>query len=159
LGNTLVSLFSYVHGDISTKYIIGIPQGWSLGRGLVFFFWLLMGRTIPSPAIRVRNSKGFRSYVRVADRLRSADCQVAPLGVIDPLRNSPEILPGLLTYVPCVLELPPQVGVLGGVPPSMLAAAPSVGGLGGVPMVSPSPGTGCAVLMHIHGSMHETCTS
>jgi hypothetical protein len=78
LGNTLLSLFSYVHGDISTKYILGIPQGWSLGRGLVFFFWVWTGRTIPLPAIRVHTSKGFHLYVRVVDRLRSADCQVAP---------------------------------------------------------------------------------
>jgi hypothetical protein len=53
LGNTLVSLFSYVHGDISPKYILGIPQGWSLGRNPVFFFWTWMGGTIPSPAIHI----------------------------------------------------------------------------------------------------------
>jgi hypothetical protein len=76
------------------------------------------------------------------DRLGSADRQVAPSGVIDPLRTSPEILPSLLAYVSCVLELPPQVGVLGGVRPSVLAAALSGGVLGGVPVVSPSPGTG-----------------
>jgi hypothetical protein len=34
LGNTPVSLFSYVHGDISAKYILGISQGWSLGTHL-----------------------------------------------------------------------------------------------------------------------------
>ena len=43
---------------------------------------------------------------------------------IDPLRTSPEILPGLLAYVPCVLKLPPQVGVLGGLWLSALAAVP-----------------------------------
>jgi hypothetical protein len=110
LGNTLVSLFSYVHGDISPKYILGIPQGWSLGRGAVFFFWVWMGRTMSSPAINVLNPKGFRFYVRSVDRLCSADHQVAPSGVIDPLSTSPEILPGLLAYVSCILELPPQVG-------------------------------------------------
>jgi len=129
LGNTLVSSLSYVHGDISTKYILGIPQGWSLGRGPVFFFWVWTGRTILPPAVCVRDPKGFRLYIRGADRLRSADCQVTPSGVIDPLRTSPEIPPGLLAYVPCVLELPPQVGVLGGIPPSMPAAAPSGGGV------------------------------
>jgi len=65
-----------------------------------------------------------RHYVRSADRLGSADRQVAPSGVIDPLRTSPEILPGLLAYVSCMLELPPQVGVLGGVPLSTPAAIP-----------------------------------
>jgi len=110
LGNTLVSLFSYIHGDISPKYILGIPQGWSLGRGPVFFFWVWMGRTILSPVISVRNPKGFRFYVRSADRLCSADHQVAPSGVIDRLSTSPEVFPGLLAYVSCILELPPQVG-------------------------------------------------
>ena len=65
-----------------------------------------------------------RHYVRSADRLPSADRQVAPSGVIDPLRTSPEILLGLLAYVSCMLKLPPQVGVLGSVPPSTLAAIP-----------------------------------
>jgi hypothetical protein len=63
-------------------------------------------------------------YVRSTDYLGSADRQVAPSGVIDPLRTSPEILPGLLAYVSCMLELPPQVGVLGGIPPSASAAMP-----------------------------------
>jgi hypothetical protein len=72
----------------------------------------------------------------------SADHQVAPSGVIDPLRTSPEILPGLLTYVSCMLKLPPLVGVLGSVLPSAPAAAPSGGVLGGVPAFSPFPGTG-----------------
>jgi hypothetical protein len=65
-----------------------------------------------------------RHYIRSADRLGSADRQVAPSGFIDPLRTTPEILPGLLTYMSCMLELPPQVGVLGGVPLSMPAAIP-----------------------------------
>jgi hypothetical protein len=63
-------------------------------------------------------------YVCSTDRLGSADRQVAPSGVIDPLRTSPEILLGLLAYVSCMLKLPPQVGVLGSVPPSTLAAIP-----------------------------------
>jgi len=63
-------------------------------------------------------------YVRRADRQGSADCQVTPSGVIDPLKTSPEILLGLLTYVSYMLELPPQVGVLGGVPSSMPAVIP-----------------------------------
>jgi hypothetical protein len=65
-----------------------------------------------------------RHYIRSADRLRSADRQVAPSGVIapfiDPLRTSPEILPGLLAYVSCVLKFPP----LGGIPSSAPAATP-----------------------------------
>jgi hypothetical protein len=65
-----------------------------------------------------------RHYVRSADRLGSADHQVATSGVIDPLRTSPEILPDLLAYVLCMLELPPQVGGLGGVPLSTPAAIP-----------------------------------
>jgi hypothetical protein len=65
-----------------------------------------------------------RHYVRSADRLGYADRQVAPSGVIDPFKTSPEILPGLLAYVSCMLELPPQVGVLGGIPPSAPAAIP-----------------------------------
>ena len=65
-----------------------------------------------------------RHYVRSADRLGSADRQVAPSGVIDPLRTSPEILPDLLAYVSGMLVLPPQVGVLGGVPPSTPAPIP-----------------------------------
>jgi hypothetical protein len=51
LGNTLVSLFGYVHGDICLMYILGIPQGWSLGRGPVFFFRTRTGGTIPLPVI------------------------------------------------------------------------------------------------------------
>jgi hypothetical protein len=51
-----------------------------------------------------------RHYGRSADRLGSADRQVAPSGVIDPLRTSPEILLGLLAYVSCMLELPSQGG-------------------------------------------------
>jgi hypothetical protein len=37
---------------------------------------------------------------------------------------------GLLAYAPSILELPPQVGVSGGVRPSAPAAAPSGGGPG-----------------------------
>jgi len=70
-----------------------------------------------------------RHYVRSVDRLCSADYQVAPSGVIDPLKTSPEILPGLLAYVSCILKLPPQVGVLGGIPPSAPATTPSDGGI------------------------------
>ncbi len=55
-------------------------------------------------------ARRLRHYVPSADRLRSADHQVAPSGVIDPLRTSPETPPGLLAYVSCMLELPPQVG-------------------------------------------------
>ena len=65
-------------------------------------------------------------YVRSADRLGSTDRQVAPSGVIDPLRTSPEILPGLLAYVSGMLVLPPQVGVLGGVLLSAPAATPLI---------------------------------
>jgi hypothetical protein len=65
-----------------------------------------------------------RHYVRSTDRLGCTDHQIAPSGVIDPLRTSPEILPDLLAYVSGMLVLPPQVGVLGGVPPSTLAAIP-----------------------------------
>jgi len=63
-------------------------------------------------------------YIHSTDCLGCTDRQIAPSGVIDPLRTSPEILPGLLAYVSCMLELPPQVGVLGGIPPSMPAAIP-----------------------------------
>jgi len=67
LGNTLVSIFSYVHGDISPKYILGTPQGWSLGRGPVFFLQTWMGGTIPSPAVQ------FTTYVaQTADTLQTA---------------------------------------------------------------------------------------
>jgi len=65
-----------------------------------------------------------RHYVRSTDCLGSADRQVAPSGVIDPLRTSPEIRPGLRAYVSGMLVLPPQVGVLGGLLPSTPAAAP-----------------------------------
>jgi hypothetical protein len=68
-----------------------------------------------------------RHYVCSTDRLDCTDRQVAPSGVIDPLRISPEILPGLLAYVSGMLVLPPQVWVLGGVPLSTPAAAPSGG--------------------------------
>jgi hypothetical protein len=108
--NLLVSLFSYLLGDINTKYILGIPEGCSLGRSPVFFFWAWMGGIISSPIIHVRTSKGFRCYVHVADHVRVADCQVTPSGVIDPLRTSPGIPASLLVYVLCVLKLPPQVG-------------------------------------------------
>jgi hypothetical protein len=85
-------------------------EGWSLGRGLVFFFWVWTGRIIPSPTIYVHTSKGFCLSIRVADHLRSADCQVAPSGVMNPLRTSPEIPPGLLADVPCILKSPPSGG-------------------------------------------------
>jgi len=91
---------------VSPKYILGIPQGWPLGRGPVFFLWAWAGRTNSSPAIHVSNPKGFRLYVRNVDRLRSADSQVAPSGVIDPLTTSQDILPGLLEYVSCVRRGP-----------------------------------------------------
>jgi hypothetical protein len=83
-----------------------------------------------------------RHYVRSTDRLGCTDCQIAPSGVIDPLRTSPEILPGLLAYVSGMLVLPPQVGVLGGVPPSTPAAiTPSGGGvLPSTPAATPSGG-------------------
>jgi hypothetical protein len=116
-------------------YILGIPQGWSLGRGLVFFLPSRMGGTIPSPAVHVTTYVAQTAY----DSLGHDD---APSGVIDPLRTSPEILPGLLAYVSGMLVLPPQVGVLGGVWLSAPAAAPSGGVLGGVPVVSPFPDTG-----------------
>jgi hypothetical protein len=64
-------------------------------------------------------------YVHSTDCLGCADRQVAASsGVTDPLRTSPGILPGLLAYTSCMLELPPQVGVLGGVLPSTPAAIP-----------------------------------
>jgi hypothetical protein len=110
LGNTPVSLFTYVHGDIVTKNILYIPQGCSLGCGLVFIFWEWMGRIILSPTPYVRTHltcrvasvlptageacfkmyhKGFCFYVHIADRVRVADHQLAPSGVKDHLRNPP----------------------------------------------------------------------
>ena len=65
-----------------------------------------------------------RHYVRSTDRLGCTDRQIAPSGVIDPLRTSPEIIPDLLAYLTGMLVLPPQVGILGGVPPSTPAAIP-----------------------------------
>ena len=98
-------------------YILGVPQGWSLGCSLVFFLRTWMGGTIPSPAVHVTTYVAQTAY----DSLGHDD---APSGVIDPLRTSPEILPGLLMYVSGVLVLPPQVGVLGGILPSSPAAIP-----------------------------------
>jgi hypothetical protein len=69
LGNTLVSLFSYVHCDISPKYMLGIPQGWSLGRSPVFFFWVWMGRTILSPAVHVTMYVAWTAYAPQTTRL------------------------------------------------------------------------------------------
>jgi len=63
-------------------------------------------------------------YVRSTNCLGCADRQVASSGVTDPLRTSPEILPGLLAYTSCMLELLPQVRALGGILPSMPAAIP-----------------------------------
>jgi hypothetical protein len=58
------------------------------------------GLLLPDPDGRNNSvARRPRHYVRSADRLGSADCQAAPSGVIDPLRISPEILPGLLAYV------------------------------------------------------------
>jgi hypothetical protein len=79
-----------------------------------------------------------RHYIRRADRLRYADRQVAPSGAIDPLRTSPEIIPGLLACMSCMLELPPQVGVLGGILPSAPAAPPSGSG---IPLGTSAPGS------------------
>ncbi len=88
------------------------------------------GLLLPDPDRR-NNSVACRPrhYVRSTDRLGSADSQVTPSGVIDPLRTSPKILLGLLAYVLSMLELPPQLGVLGGILPSALAATPSSGGI------------------------------
>ncbi len=105
-------------------YILGIPQGWSLGRGPVFFFWTRMGGTILSPAVHVTTYIAQTAYDSAQTAYDSLGCEDAPSDVIDPLRTSPEILPGLLAYVSGMLVLPPQVGVLGGVPPSTPAAIP-----------------------------------
>jgi hypothetical protein len=85
-----------------------------------------------------------RHYVCSIDRLGSADHQVAPSGIINPLRTSPEILPSLLAYVSCMLVFPPPGGGPrqrtaehpscytpsgGGVPPSVLAATTTGGGV------------------------------
>jgi hypothetical protein len=97
-------------------YLLGIPQGCSLGRDLVISFRARMGGIIPSQIISVA------TYVaQTADDSAQTACdslgrEDAPLGVIDPLRTSPGNLPGLLACVTCILELPPQVGVLGGIP-------------------------------------------
>jgi hypothetical protein len=116
LGNTLVSLFSYVCGDMPQVHT-GYPSGMVPGAQPGLLLLVLDGRN---------NSIACHPchYIRSTDRLCSADHQVAPSGVIDPPRISPEILPGLLAYVSCMLEFPPQVGVLGGVPMSTPAAVP-----------------------------------
>jgi hypothetical protein len=83
------------------------------------------GLLLPDPDRRNNSiTRRPRHYVRSTDRLGCTDRQIAPSGVIDPLRTSPEILPGLLAYVSGMIVLPPQVGVLGGVPPSTPAAIP-----------------------------------
>jgi hypothetical protein len=111
-----------VHGDISPKYILGIPLGWSLGRSPDFFFRAWTGRTISSPAVLVRT--------RLTCRLASVTTTAGEARF----------------QKRYILELSPQVGVLGGVPPSTPAAAPpQVGVLGGVlpsaPVATPSGGS------------------
>ncbi len=90
-------------------YLLGIPQGCSLGHDLVIFFRARTGGIILSPVIPVATYVAQTAY----DSLGHED---APSGVIDPLRTSPGDLSGLLACMTCILELPPQVGVLGGVP-------------------------------------------
>jgi hypothetical protein len=145
LGNTLVSLFSYVHGDISAKYMLGVSQGCSLGHGPVFFFWAWMGRTILSPAVLVRTRLTCR-LASVAATAGEACFQNPPQGFLYHLDFTYESSTGLLSYAPCILELspqvgswvayhrarrllPPQVGVLGGVLPIAPVATPSGGGV------------------------------
>ena len=66
LGNTPVSLFTYVDGDIGCKYILGISQGCSLGSDLqaVSCARQPIPRILP-PAVYVRT--------RVTCRLASVD--------------------------------------------------------------------------------------
>jgi hypothetical protein len=54
LGNTPVSLYTYVYGDVVTKYSLGIPQGYPLGRNLLILFLGLDGKNNSSPTIYVR---------------------------------------------------------------------------------------------------------
>jgi hypothetical protein len=116
------------------KYILGIPQGPS---GMVP--GARPGLLLPDLDGRNKSiAHRPRHYIRRADRLRYADRQVAPSGAIDPLRTSPEIIPGLLVCMSCMLELPPQVGVLGGILPSAPAATPSGGG---IPLGTSAPGS------------------
>ncbi len=137
-------------------YILGIPQGCFLERGLAFFSRAWTCRKILLPVTYLRMPltcrlasilptageasfkmypKGFCFYVCITDLILIAYRQVAPSGVIDPLRSPPGISASLLAYVTCVLALPPQVKVLGGVPLSAPVAAPS----GGVLLGMPSP--------------------
>jgi hypothetical protein len=109
--------------------MLGIPQGWSLGRGLVFFFWAWTGRTISSPAVLVRARFTCR-LASIVDTAGEARFQKPPQGFLYHLDFTYASSAGLLAYAPCILELSPQVGVSGGIPPSAPAAAPSGGGPG-----------------------------
>jgi hypothetical protein len=88
----------------------------SRGSDLVWNSNSIARRPCPSSAVR--------AYVCSTDRLGCTDRQVAPSGVIEPPQELPETFPGLLAYVSGMLILPPQVGVLGGVPPSTPAPIP-----------------------------------
>jgi len=140
LGNTFVSLFSYVHGDISAKYMLGVSQGCSLGRGPVFFFWAWTGRTIPSSYIHVSHDGLLPSPLQ-QERLTSRNplkgfCTILTLHMrlvpaCSPMRHASSSCPlrwgSWVAYCRAHLLLPPQVGVLGGVLPSAPVATPSGG--------------------------------
>ena len=125
--------------------MLGVSQGCSLRRGLVFFFWIWMGRRISSPAILV-HTRLTCWLASVATTAGEALFRKPPQTFLYHLDFTYASSAGLLAYALCILELspqvgsrtayrralwllPPQVGVLGGVPPSTPAAAPSGGGV------------------------------
>jgi hypothetical protein len=80
-------------------------------------------RILP-PTIYVRTRLTCR-LAFVADVAGEACFQKPPQGFLYHLDFTYASSAGLLTYAPCILELPPQVGVLGGVRPSAPARSPT----------------------------------
>ena len=122
LGNTPVSLFSYVHGDICPKYTLGISQGCSLGSDLQFHAHASLSQEFSRPpSTYVHASRaGLLPSTRRKERL----------ALRKHIKIFWTILILLVCTVPACSPAPPQVGVSGGVRPSAPAAAPSGGGPG-----------------------------
>ena len=122
LGNTPVSLFSYVHGDIgpSTHWV-------SLRDALLD--WICSFMRTPA-CLKNSAARRLRTYTRhVPACFRRRGGRRGSLSETH-IKIFWTILISLVCMVPACSPAPPQVGVSGGVRPSAPAAAPSGGGPG-----------------------------
>ena len=139
LGNTPLSLYSYVDDNIGCKYILGISQGCSLGSDLQFHAHASLSSEFcrPPPTYVHVSRAGLLPSTRRKERLALRNSYQDILNYLDLtcmygaglLACSPSGGGSRATYGRARRLLPPQVGVLGGVRPSAPGATPSSGNI------------------------------